>query len=148
VRSFWQSSISSATCQSTPSENNSSRCARPSGSRPRTNQLPFSRVEIRDAERSAGPRRPYVPQSPRHFIIESSGSEAFPNRQSASSLRAPAYARSRDRRLESAGRSLNRTLLGSLALQFSSLTQILRKLICSPSSPCACSLIGAVSYFL
>jgi hypothetical protein len=46
--------FSSATCQSTPSKNNVCRCARRSGSRPRTNQQPFSTAEIHDAERISG----------------------------------------------------------------------------------------------
>jgi hypothetical protein len=55
VRPFWQALISSATCPSTPSENNFSRCARRSGSRPLTNLQPFSKVEIGNAARSTGP---------------------------------------------------------------------------------------------
>jgi len=58
VPPFLQSSVSSATCQNTPSENNCSRCARPSGSRPLTNPQPFSKVEIGNAARSTGPRWP------------------------------------------------------------------------------------------
>jgi hypothetical protein len=52
VRPFWQSSISSAKCQSTPPENNFFRCARRSGSRPLTNQQPSSKVKIGNAPRS------------------------------------------------------------------------------------------------
>jgi hypothetical protein len=55
VQQFRQSSISSATCQSILSENNFSRCAMLSGSRPRTNYQPFSKTEIGNAARSTGP---------------------------------------------------------------------------------------------
>ena len=54
-RPFWQSSISSATCPSTLSGNNSFRCARRSGSRPRTT-LQFPTAEREDAFASIASR--------------------------------------------------------------------------------------------
>ena len=67
VRPFWQSSISSATCQSTLSENNSSRCARPSGSRPRTTLQSFPTAEREDASASIASR--YASRNWWHFLV-------------------------------------------------------------------------------